>query len=155
MTVGQAVGHGVITPIVVPAILAITKSLEGKKAGLPAPPTAVYTIFTVVSQLATTALLVRLLTLPPKDPSWSTVNYAFQAFPLFLAPLALLSPSKASSKGDSGPASTQTVFTAMRYLSIPAYWVSLGTIANAYFNNKVKLDSTCVCSVSLCPCVPP
>jgi hypothetical protein len=144
MTTGQFVGHGVAMPIAIPALLAITKSLEGSKAGLPAPPTRAYVYTLGAIQVALLVATVTLLLTPGRSDAFRYINAIWQSFPLWFLALVPISLSRASSKGDSGPMPTQLIFQVLRWALIPAHYLGVAAVANAYLNKRVPFTNACV-----------
>ncbi|KAJ7907543.1 hypothetical protein B0H13DRAFT_1879480 [Mycena leptocephala] len=133
-TCNMALGAGIIAPIVFPALLAISKTLEPPSAPPFSPPTFAYTVTLVAMQFTVFLLAKGLTSLPTTHVNWPYLNYVFQGFPLIFLPLALFSRGT-NTKGQTQapPTMSASVFTVYKYLYAPVWWISAVRGLNAYF----------------------
>ncbi|KAJ6526781.1 hypothetical protein B0H19DRAFT_1196970 [Mycena capillaripes] len=141
---GQVFGAGIVGPIVLPALLAISKSLTPARAAAPSSPTYSYTVALLVMQFTVFLISTALSSLPPTHANWIHVNYAFQAFPFLFLPLAFF-PSGSANAQKSTPTPTLSVsaFTVFKYLYGPLWWVALAQGLNAYFRQGQAFSLPC------------
>ncbi|KAJ6559937.1 hypothetical protein B0H19DRAFT_1289476 [Mycena capillaripes] len=137
MLAGQALGAGIVGPILVPTLLALSKTLEPAIAPLPSPPTYAYTVTVLALQLAVGLLYTGLMSVSTAHANWPYMNYAFQAFPLLFLPLAFIPRApKAQNNAQPPPTISVTVFTACKYLYAPLWWISLARGLNGYYRKN-------------------
>ncbi|KAJ7439082.1 hypothetical protein FB451DRAFT_1302783 [Mycena latifolia] len=140
---GQAFGLGIVGPIVLPLLSAISKSLAPPNARAPSPPTHAYTVTHLCTQFTVFLLSLVISNVPLTSPRWVYVNYAWQAFPLFFLPLALFPRSTDSTNTVTSAPLTITVFTVYKYIYAPAWWAALGKGLNAYFRRGETFNLAC------------
>ncbi|KAJ7730765.1 hypothetical protein B0H16DRAFT_1469449 [Mycena metata] len=132
---GQAVGLGILGPIVIPLLYAVSKSLTSPNPPTVSPPTYTYTTIHLSIQFTVFLLSLVVTYVPVTNPSWVYINYVWQAFPFFFLPLVFLAHSKepdAESTPTPVPTLTISAFTTLKYLYAPAWWLALGKAVNAY-----------------------
>jgi hypothetical protein len=139
---GQAFDLGIIGPIVLPLLSAISKSLSPPNTRAPSPPTHTYTVTHLCMQFAIFLFSLVISNVPPTRPEWVYINYLWQAFPLLFLPLALLPRSPAPTNKTSSSLSI-SVFTVYKYIYGPAWWAALGAGLNAYFRHGETFNSAC------------
>ncbi|KAJ6461690.1 hypothetical protein C8R45DRAFT_1027745 [Mycena sanguinolenta] len=140
---GQIFGAGIIGPIFLPALVAISRT-QAPKYAHSSPPSYAYTVTLLVMQFLVFVLSILLSAIPPINPSWRFVNYLFQGFPLLFLPLALF-PHTAASARKSTPTPTLTVsaFAFLKYLYAPLWWITLAQGLNAYFRQGQAFSLPC------------
>ncbi|KAJ7762095.1 hypothetical protein B0H16DRAFT_1688232 [Mycena metata] len=130
---GQALGVGIVAgPIVLPTLLAISKTLAPANGPAPSPPTYSYTVTLLAAQFGVFLLSMTVSSIAVTNPNWPYVNYAFQAFPLLFLSLAL-HPRSTPHKDTPTPTLTVSTFTVFKYLYAPLWWVTVAPGLNAYF----------------------
>lgn len=135
-------GAGIVGPIFLPAISALSNTLAPANARPPSPPTYAYTATLLCMQFSVFLLSMALSGLPPTHENWPYVNYAFQAFPLLFLPLAFF-PSTPVHKATPTPTTTISAFTVFKYLYAPLWWVTIAQALNAYFRAGVEFTPAC------------
>ncbi|KAJ6564013.1 hypothetical protein B0H19DRAFT_1258528 [Mycena capillaripes] len=143
---GQAFGLGIVGPIVIPLLSAISKSFTRPNTRAPSSPTYVYTVTHLCTQFAVFLLSLVLCNVPLTSTHWVHVDYVWQAFPLFFLPLAFFSRSfEPPSKGTLAPIPTLTisVFTVYKYIYAPAWWAAIGKALNAYYRHGETFNLAC------------
>ncbi|KAJ7700958.1 hypothetical protein B0H16DRAFT_1705537 [Mycena metata] len=139
---GQAFGAGIVGPIVLPTLLAISKTLAPANGPAPSPPTYSYTIRLLAAQFIVFLISMALSGIEATHPRWPYVNYAFQAFPLLFMPLALY-PRSTTHKNTPTPTLTISAFTVFKYLYAPLWWVTVASGMNAYFRGGETFSLPC------------
>ncbi|KAF7371386.1 hypothetical protein MSAN_00775100 [Mycena sanguinolenta] len=140
---GQVFGAGIVGPIVLPALFAISKSLAPLNARS-SPPSYAYTMTLLVMQFLVFILSILLSAIPPTNPNWRFVNYAFQGFPLLFLPLAFFPhTSAAARKTAPTPTASILAFTFFKYLYAPLWWITLAQGLNAYFRQGQDFSLSC------------
>ncbi|KAJ7673740.1 hypothetical protein DFH06DRAFT_1292592 [Mycena polygramma] len=131
---GQVFGAGIIGPMVVPLLAALAKSFAPVNAPAPTPPTYSYTVTLLSMQFIVFATSMALSSVPPTEPNWIYVNYAFQGFPLLFIPLAFFPRVQ---HPDVKPNSASvSAFTFFKYLYAPLWWLTLAQGMHAYYVKK-------------------
>ncbi|KAJ7470185.1 hypothetical protein B0H11DRAFT_2434358 [Mycena galericulata] len=143
---GQVFGAGIVGPIILPARLALSKMFEPVGAPSPGPPPFLYTVTLLAMQFVVFSLSMSLTALPVSHAAWPYANYAFQGFPLLFIPLALLprgKPSTPTNTGTSPPTIAITVFTVLKYLYAPLWWITVAQGLNAYYRKNEVFSLPC------------
>ncbi|KAF8175871.1 hypothetical protein K438DRAFT_1979385 [Mycena galopus ATCC 62051] len=145
---GQAFGPGIVGPILLPALFALSKTLSPNNASLPSPPSYSYTATLLCIQFVVFLLSMALTSIPPTTPSWVYVHYAFQGFPLLFLPLAFI-PRTPAQKHSATPTPTLAIsaFVVFKYLFGPLWWVTVAQGLNAYFRQGQTFNLACYLTV--------
>ncbi|KAF7339032.1 hypothetical protein MVEN_01979400 [Mycena venus] len=136
---GQVLGAGIIGPILLPLLSALSYSVSSKssQARLITPPSSTYTMTQLTTQFLVFLISMALNAVPPTNPAWVYVNYAFQGFPLLFLPLAFFPRNndnstnagsdvqKNNKRAAKTPTLTITAFTIFKYLYAPLWWISV------------------------------
>ncbi|KAF8175872.1 hypothetical protein K438DRAFT_2044443 [Mycena galopus ATCC 62051] len=141
---GQAFGAGIVGPILLPALFALSKTFSPNTARSPSPPSYSYTVTLLSMQFIVFLLSMALSSVPPTIPSWVYVNYAFQGFPLLFLPLAFI-PRTPAQKQLETPTPTLTIsaFVVLKYIYGPLWWISVAQGLNAYFRQGQTFSLPC------------
>ncbi|KAJ7023611.1 hypothetical protein C8F04DRAFT_1233133 [Mycena alexandri] len=139
---GQAFGAGIVGPIVLPTLLAISKALAPPNNPAPSPPTYSYTVTLLGMQFTVFLISMALSGIGATHPNWPYVNYAFQAFPLLFLPLSLY-PRSTIHKNTPTPTLTVSAFTVFKYLYAPLWWVTVAGGLNAYLRRGETFSLPC------------
>jgi hypothetical protein len=139
---GQVFGAGIVGPVLLPALLAISKSLTPIRAPSHSPPTYSYTFTLLTMQFTVFLLSMTLSSVPPTNANWLYINYIFQAFPLLFIPLFFF-PSGPAQKSTPIPTLSISAFTFFKYLYGPLWWVTLAQGLNAYYRQGQNFTLPC------------
>ncbi|KAJ7917459.1 hypothetical protein B0H13DRAFT_327514 [Mycena leptocephala] len=139
---GQALGAGIVGPMLLPALSAISKSLAPINAPSPSPPTYGYTVTLLAMQFTVFLLSMALSSVPPTNANWPYINYTFQAFPLLFIPLFFF-PSRRAQPDAPIPTLSISAFTFFKYLYAPLWWVTLAQGLNAYYRQGQPFTPPC------------
>ncbi|KAJ7238306.1 hypothetical protein B0H12DRAFT_1137493 [Mycena haematopus] len=140
---GQVFGAGIVGPIVLPTLFAISKTVAPRSRP-PSPPSYAYTTILLVMQFVVFTLSMALSSISATHPNWPFVNYAFQGFPLIFLPLAFFHRTPAPKiKTTPTPTLSVSAFTVFKYLYAPLWWITLAQGLNAYFRQGEPLSLPC------------
>ncbi|KAJ7613206.1 hypothetical protein FB45DRAFT_1009169 [Roridomyces roridus] len=141
---GQVLGAGFVQLALVPLFLAISKTLTAPKstAAPSPPPSFVYIATTLVIQFTVFAISMGLSGVPPSNPAWVQINYAFQAFPILFLPLFFLSFIP-TSKSEPTPTLGVSALTFFKFIYAPLWWVTLAQGFNAYLRAGEPFTPPC------------
>ncbi|KAJ7167068.1 hypothetical protein C8R46DRAFT_1351250 [Mycena filopes] len=142
---GQVFGAGIVSPITLPFLLALSKTLAPANAPAPTPPTYAYTVTLLATQFTVFLISMALSTIEATHPNWPYINYLFQAFPLLFLPLALYARSGTGILNKATPTPTLTIsaFTVFKFLYAPLWWLTLAQGLDAYFRAGTPFTLPC------------
>ncbi|KAJ7446551.1 hypothetical protein FB451DRAFT_1188642 [Mycena latifolia] len=140
---GQGYGAGITGPILLPALLAISKTLQPTDAAPPTPSPFPYTVTVLGMHFAVFLLSGSITGIPTSSTAWSYANCAFQLFPLLLLPLTLFPRATAPPANEPTPTLTASVFKVYKYLYTPLWWISVAQGLNAYYRQNEPFSLPC------------
>ncbi|KAJ6599740.1 hypothetical protein DFH09DRAFT_1128711 [Mycena vulgaris] len=130
---GQGYGAGFVGPIVLPALIALSKSLASPHAPLPSPTPFPYAVTVLGMHFVVFMLSGALTAIPPSTAAWTYVNYAFQLFPLLFIPLGFFPEPDPKATAAPPPKISVTVFKVYKYMYAPLWWITVAQGLNGYY----------------------